>query len=194
MWLSIQEWPDPATNTFSPIATGFLVRKSKYPKSNKLYLVTNRHVVEKNKPNVKVRFNHKSGGNPQSIDILFEKWTGHPSKGVDVVVTNIEEQKLKESEYSYFSLDKDSLDITQLFKQKITEGDFIYVLGYPMQIVGTQKKEYPVVRSGSIAQLRNVLDDKWGAFFIDAFTFPGNSGGPVILRQEAMHAQDSKPI
>lgn len=181
-----------------PAATGFLVKKNreksgKSQKSNKLYLVTNKHVL-KDKTNIPIRFNDKSGTTPKRIDILVEKWTPHHSGTVDVVVVEIDEQDLKEMKYSHFNLDEDSLGITQMNKQGISEGDFVYVLGYPMKLVGTSKKEYPIVRSGSIALIRDHLDEQYGTFLVDAFTFPGNSGGPVILIPEVINIKGSKPV
>ena len=60
-------------------------------------------------------------------------------------------------------------------------GDDIYVLGFPMGLAGTSKK-YAVVRAGVIARLDEEVLEEEKAFWIDAAVYPGNSGGPVVLR------------
>jgi S1-C subfamily serine protease len=74
---------------------------------------------------------------------------------------------------------------------EITEGDFAYVLGFPMGITGGRRNTV-IVRSGSIARIRDVLVKANHTFLIDAFIFPGNSGGPVILKPETLSIQGTK--
>lgn len=68
----------------------------------------------------------------------------------------------------------------------LSEGDGVYVLGFPMGLVG-QREDYVIVRQGAIARVRDVLvldSTEPSTFLVDSFIFPGNSGGPVILRPE----------
>lgn len=74
---------------------------------------------------------------------------------------------------------------------EITEGDFAYVLGFPMGIIG-DKRNTVIVRSGSIARIRDALAKVNPIFLVDAFVFPGNSGGPVISKPDAISIQGTK--
>jgi len=52
-----------------------------------------------------------------------------------------------------------------------------------MGFAGAQRN-YVIVRQGAIARIGEMLDNASKSFMIDAFVFPGNSGGPVILKPE----------
>lgn len=68
------------------------------------------------------------------------------------------------------------------------------MLGFPMGIVDGETQEYVIVRQGVIARIRNTLESSViTPFLIDSFIFPGNSGGPVILRPELGSIQGAKP-
>jgi len=60
----------------------------------------------------------------------------------------------------------------------------VHVLGFPIGVLSDQlfgpERSYPVARRGSIAWIRPALDKVNTEFLIDAFIFPGNSGGPVF--------------
>jgi hypothetical protein len=48
------------------------------------------------------------------------------------------------------------------------------------------------VRSGTLARVRDLLARTSKIFLVDAFVFPGNSGGPVILKPEAIAIEGTK--
>jgi len=75
----------------------------------------------------------------------------------------------------------------------ITEGDFVYTLGFPMQLVGPERN-YVIVRGGNIARIQDAIDHRSNEFLIDVFTFPGNSGGPVVTKPEAIALHDTKAV
>jgi hypothetical protein len=52
-----------------------------------------------------------------------------------------------------------------------------------MNLAGAQKN-YVIVRQGCIARISDMIDGTSASFLLDAFIFPGNSGGPVILKPE----------
>ncbi len=60
----------------------------------------------------------------------------------------------------------------------------MYVLGFPMNMVDSIKA--PICRIGCIARFADayIRRKENPVFLIDAQTFPGNSGGPVISRPE----------
>jgi len=67
----------------------------------------------------------------------------------------------------------------QMKNNHLSEGDRVYALGFPMGLV-TKERQYVICRGGYIARIRDYLEDRTTDFLIDAFVFPGNSGGPVI--------------
>ena len=69
--------------------------------------------------------------------------------------------------------------------RQVTEGAGVYVLGYPMGLVG-DVKNYPVVRHGVVARIQDYLHGHSATFLIDVAAFPGNSGGPVLSQPEAL--------
>jgi len=47
-------------------------------------------------------------------------------------------------------------------------------------------RQYVIVRNGSVARIRDTYDKRSKEFIVDAFVFPGNSGGPVLNRPQAI--------
>ena len=77
--------------------------------------------------------------------------------------------------------------------QGMSEGDFIYVLGFPMGIM-EPLRQYVISRTGIIARLRDTLDGTNKDFLIDAMIFPGNSGGPVINKPEVISIEGTSSV
>lgn len=72
-----------------------------------------------------------------------------------------------------------------LKKQNVSEGDALYLFGLMPQYYG-EKKNYPVIRKGSLALLTDELiqtgpDTKQHVFLAELASWPGNSGAPVFL-------------
>ena len=192
-------------STISWEGTGFLVGKfikqaEDGQKEYRIYLVTNKHVFE-NKKSMVVRFNPQSGDPSRDFNAPLVNqngdivWTGHTSDNIDVAVIPInvkllEEQKMK---YNYFRADENILNTSQISEKGITEGDFVYILGFPMGIVDPDR-QYVIARSGSLARIRDVLDKHSSEIIVDAFVFPGNSGGPVVSKPEMISIQGTKSV
>jgi S1-C subfamily serine protease len=60
-------------------------------------------------------------------------------------------------------------------------GDEIFVCGFPMGLTGRERK-YSIVRGGIVARLDEELINDTGSYLVDCTIFPGNSGGPVLLK------------
>jgi hypothetical protein len=73
----------------------------------------------------------------------------------------------------------------------VSAGDGIFVLGFPMNLAGVQRN-YVIVRQGCIARLSEMLDKVSIPFMVDTFVFPGNSGGPVVLKPEIASIQGTQ--
>lgn len=85
------------------------------------------------------------------------------------------------------------MTVDDMRNEGVSEGGGVFVLGFPMGIVAPQKKNV-IARVGAIARIRDVLDGHQSSFLIDANIFPGNSGGPVVIRPEITSIQDTKAI
>ena len=60
-----------------------------------------------------------------------------------------------------------------------------------MGLVGG-KRNAVIARSGTIARIRDMLTKESHEYLIDAFVFPGNSGGPVVSKQEITAIKGTK--
>ena len=170
---------------------GFIARNSKFPEKRTywIFLVTNKHVFE-NREEVCLRFNTKDGNSRVfKQPLVFEnskekRWLGHRNKKVDLALLNVSPKILQQENVDYFFFNEEMFAYYQNFKQiGIEIGDFVYILGFPLGIAG-QSQNYPCVKWGIISRLDKELIKSSKSFWIDSSIFPGNSGGPVLLRPE----------
>lgn len=185
------------------IATGFLygqcIGKNKDGENlYKTYLVTNRHVFE-NLSKIYLRFNPQSDEQAwdYNVNLLDENgspsWIRHPNEDIDIALLRINFKTLIEHniQANFFLSDNNTANIAKIKDMGITEGDFVFVLGFPMGLVGDYKNTV-IVRNGTIARIRDAISKNAYEFLVDAFVFPGNSGGPVISKPEATAIKDTK--
>lgn len=162
-------------------------------------LVTNRHVFD-GKNNVLLRFNPIDEKPPEILKLRLldqdsrKMWRSHKNQQIDVAVAIIDLKVLRARniQFGYFLSNTTTANIKDMVRLGVTEGDFAYVLGFPMGLVG-EKRQTVLVRSGTIARIRDALARTSKEFLIDAFVFPGNSGGPVILKPEGGFIGGTKP-
>ena len=162
-------------------ATGFLYRH----RSNLLFLVTNRHVVE-GIDSMVARFNRADAlGSRVAVLQLEPTYWSVDSAGADVAVTWIKDEWLHANGLSNacFVQGANTLSREQCRSNGLGEGNGVFVLGFPMRLVG-EERNYVIARQGIVARIQDWLEDKASHFLIDASVFPGNSGGPVITKPE----------
>lgn len=185
------------------IGTGFLFGKfvQQNPdgtKGYRVYLVTNKHVLD-GFENIILRFNPQSGTTAKDYPISLSGdnnqplWIGHPIPEVDVAVLGINAQKLQDEgmKFNFFESDESVFTMEKMKEAEITEGDYIYVLGFPMGLMDVDR-QYVILRSGAIARVRDLFEGRSTSFIVDALVFPGNSGGPVVLKPEAVSIDGTK--
>ena len=63
---------------------------------------------------------------------------------------------------------------------ELYEGSSALVMGFPEGGWYEGRRDWPLVRSGTIAQVRPYLRENMNTFLIDGNIFAGNSGGPVV--------------
>jgi hypothetical protein len=182
------------------VASGFLYGNyvSNNPDGTKqygCYLVTNKHVFKEleDLDFAFMRINPQTNlpAREWALDLRDDQevptWFPHPNPDIDVAVTPVDWNLLTSQgmQVNIFRSDEHVANIDKMNQIGVTEGDFVYVLGFPMGIVGGEKNVV-IVRSGSVARIRDCLTKVNPRYLIDSFVFPGNSGGPVVLRPEAM--------
>ena len=179
------------------VASGFLYgfrlsERENTQRQYQVYLATNRHVLA-GLGKAYLRFNPQANKHAREFDLELADdngrplWFTHPDAKVDVAVAPINFDLLEEQgmQVAYFQNDQHIATIDAMNKLGVTEGDFAYVLGFPMGLVGGERNSV-IVRSGTLARIRDTLVGLDKTFLVDAFVFPGNSGGPVILKPEAL--------
>lgn len=185
------------------IGTGFLFgyRDDSYPENQyKVFIVSNKHVFNGNKL-VYLRFNPQ-GGQPAKdykLDLIDANGTllykQHNDADKDVAVAPINVPVLEKDGINvhFFTCDTQVYTISDLQSKGTTEGDGVFVLGYPMGNVGSMR-QYVILRDGVVARIKEMLEGYSSDYIIDAFVFPGNSGGPVIIKPQLMAMQGTQPI
>ena len=128
------------------IGSGFIVsRKDKQdPYESTYYIITNKHVVN-GFNNIYVRFNTKGEQFLRDYRInLFDEdnnrlYSEHPNESTDVIAMRFFPQKLidDKSIWGAFDLQTNALSLKEMQNTGVTEGCFVYVLGFPMNLVET---------------------------------------------------------
>ena len=179
-------------DSFAHHGTGFLYshpmavkrKRTKYSS----FLVTNQHVLDAGVSHI--RFNRITDEvleihTIRSVTFKDLDWAVHP-EGADVAVIPIASpgplmngRDLTKSETFIGDVGTPSDDE----KRHIVEGNGVFVLGFPLGLTG-KTRNYPIVRQGVIARIQDWLRGDESTFLIDSSAFPGNSGGPVVLKPE----------
>ena len=180
------------------IATGFLYGQATEKTDEngsvlyRLALVTNRHVCEKS-TDLQVRFNRPVGAGASVYEIPFKEdlWTVHPEADVAVIIMDAEKLHADGIEFNFFTYDLHTVSLEQARDFQISEGDGVFVLGFPLGLAG-EERNYGIVKQGILARVQDWLREDSKEFLIDASIFPGNSGGPVLTKPEAIAIQGTK--
>jgi hypothetical protein len=197
----------PPQNQWATTGTGFFYGSVSKPEDDpakrqyEVFLATAKHVVQlhgKQNLDIRVRLNSKDVDAPVRDFILPRTigpgyWHCHPNEKIDLAVIPMNWEVLKEQkiEPAFFTNDVTAANRTKLKDREVAAGDGIFVLGFPMGLTGAQRN-YVVVRQGCIARISEMLDGPTPEFLIDAPVYPGNSGGPVVLRPEFMAIEGTK--
>lgn len=190
------------------VGTGFiygnLIKKKETAKGEQkryqLWLITNKHVLVGLKT-IYIKFN--SAQEPNSLDYKVAliarngrpRWIGHPDEPIDVAAIFLNAGVLQKDQrhFAYFHSDAHTIAKSQMKEVGITEGDRVFVLGFPMGLVSPER-QYVICRGGHIARLRDFIEDKTRDYLVDCMVFPGNSGGPVVLCPSALAIEGTNAI
>jgi S1-C subfamily serine protease len=188
---------------FRALATGFLFGLNTGVKNEKgdlykVFLVTNRHVFI-NQKMVVLRFNlTASGSKTYNLPLMDDKgdrlWLAHANEEVDVAAIQINVDVLKNDGIKHSFIPEEHTAFLETIKTEgITQGDSVFVLGFPMGIAGIEKN-YAIVKGGIISRLDDEIINSEHQFYIDANIFPGNSGGPVFSKPEIVSIGGTKAV
>lgn len=197
-----EEGPPKWQTTGTGFFYGAVINPDQQPNLYRVFLVTAKHVVQSyidKGTDIRVRVDPKDATSPVQDFKLpntlggSDGWFFHPDAQVDVAIIGITWDFLKEKNIrcEFFTDNITAANRAVLTDRQVAAGDAIFVLGFPMGLSG-QQRNYVIVRQGCIARINQMLDGATRDFLIDASVFPGNSGGPVILRPEAFAIEDTK--
>ncbi len=153
------------TNAKTVSGTGFLTINDK----NEVLVVTNKHVLSRGTL-IYVRVNTREKVLDYVADVIRE------SKDYDIALLALEKTSPAQEWVS-----SDLLIPLDLYagSKDVVEGREVVYIGYPLGL-GAEEKNYPISRTGLIAQA--VTGRK--TYLVDGFANHGNSGSPVFSRSE----------
>ena len=166
---------------FSTIGSGLLFKFK-----NDFYLVTNKHVVD-NLNSFYVAF-HDADFIDESRQIFVNlkdystfKRFYHKTSEVDICIFKISKYVFHNKSLDLIQIENYALTVQEMESLNFYETREVVVLGHPIS-VSSGYGLHPIVRTGSISQVSYMYSRnfKHKHFLIDAFAYPGNSGGPVI--------------
>jgi len=192
---------DPANRQW--VGTGFIygqfVKEENEDRTYNIVLVTNKHVLE-GYPAVWLKFNRSSGGvGSQDFRVPLldsggtKLWSSHPTADVAAFAINIQMLIQSGHEPEVVLSDQNTELLADLRDRGASEGDGVFLLGFPMNLVG-QNRQYVICRIGCLARIRDLYDGESDSFLIDALLFPGGSGGPVFAIPTATALKNTAPL
>lgn len=179
------------------VGTGFFACKNVSKYKAQPFLITNKHVIE-GLNGIVIRMINKDSGEIDSFNIslmddaqIFQ----HPNDKVDIVAIKlngsiIESQNL---EFNYFDIEKDAYSSNDLRASGFTEGNIIYMLGYPMGLVNLDSNQ-PICRMGCVARMDEEQIQRDFNVLLDVQNFPGNSGSPIISKPEIVAIEGTQHL
>lgn len=194
------------TDKVMSTATGFL-----YKRNDIIYMITNGHNVTRLNPETKTRITEsiafpikiktqvrrKHPEQPDYVGFTFEEnhlyqdnefkipnWYMHPQHGYNVDVIAVPLLSLRDhtlESYSFYPINEFNFQS----EFDVIIADELYILGYPMDIVGGQY--FPIWKRASVASEPSIPIDNLPKFLVDTATRPGMSGSPVIMQRTTVH-------
>lgn len=186
--ISVTKWVTVGTG----FLYGYLVKDDEdaSKKMYAVYLVTAGHVIKSlnltGQKQISVRLDHsEAAGKSEQFEVNVLDWFFHENGEIDLaaIPAPIENLKGKGLQAGFFMNDQHVFGKSELVANGISAGDGVFVLGFPMNLAG-RERNYVILRQGAIARISEYQEGRSSSFLLDAFVFPGNSGGPVMLRPE----------
>lgn len=192
-------------NEWGGKGTGFLVSRKVDENHYKIFLVTNKHVLNDNQvlrkkaTRITLFLNERDESKRvamQAYEVVFDNpndWKEHPDKDVDVLAFDVTNLFLKSKNLVHRTANYDVF--VNSWKAGppvyVNVGDDVLVIGYPfghtqsgerLKIESTEGSALPIVRQGILSTPITSKIDGLPAFLIDGAVIPGSSGSPVIVK------------
>lgn len=175
------------------VGTGFLVSAPTADGTPRTVLITAGHVLDR-MPAGEMRIGYRAqldGGawayEPQKIAIrsdVGELWTRNPERDIAAIVVNVP------AEYARAAIPLDWLADGDAFERhRVGPGDEMIALGFPRGL-SANGAGFPILRAGKVASYPLGPTKEFPTFLLDFSVFPGNSGGPVFVKETG---PDGKP-
>lgn len=182
------------------VSSGFLYAYAPHglsPERSPVWVVTCRHSVWQDVVSggaIAVRVNTKSAG--KAVDrVVVRRWYVHATEDVAVALLrvpgiHVDDQSrdrlvpIQGFELEVEPLSADSVAFREdMIRLGLYEYTPVAIVGFPIGMNEEGSKDYPVVRSGRIAQIQGYFDGdpEHRSFLVDGSVFGGNSGGPVVV-------------
>ena len=105
-----------------------------------------------------------------------------PDDNIDLAVLHLDYLAVShEITNRFLLLDNHAISREELSTSEASEGNEVFVLGFPLGIAGVSQNEV-IVRHGIVARIQDWYEGRSKDFLIDSSIYPGNSGGPVVLK------------
>ena len=143
-----------------------------------VWIVTCNHAVE-NRPFIGLRLNTTTGS---SLTYVTTGASWRRDDEADVAVLKFEGWRNPDVDLAMFEYGQ-AVEKEEIVNDALYEGTPIALTGYPISMLRTPDRNFPVVQFGYIAQIQGFLagDQNHPVFLIGGAIFPGNSGGPVLI-------------
>ena len=182
----------PLGNGTRTVGTGFLISETAPDGRPRTVLITANHVFQQ-MPGQVARIGYRianSDGSwsysPQPLPIRdaagHELWTHHPARDVAAITITAPPEFAKAAIPESYLASDDTFT-----KYQVEAGDELMALGFPRGLAANQAG-FPILRSGRIASYPVAPAKIFPTFLLDFSVFPGNSGGPVFMHNEARRA------
>ena len=171
------------------VGTGFLISAPGADGQPRTVLITANHVFQK-MPGANARIGYRISNadgswtySPQQLKIRdkegHELWTHHPSRDVAAITIKAP------PEFSKAAIPLNYLAADDTFtKYQVNAGDEMMALGFPRGL-SANAAGFPILRSGRVASYPLAPAKIFPTFLLDFSVFPGNSGGPVYMSEQA---------
>ncbi len=175
------------------VGTGFLIEAPDPQGHPRTVLITAGHVLAK-MPNGEARIGYRVSNpdgswsySPERLKIRDAKgeplWTRHPSRDVAAIAVTAPPEFAKAAiPVGYLAADETFVD------HQVGAGDEMMALGFPRGLAANQAG-FPILRAGRVASYPIAPAKIFPTFLLDFAVFPGNSGGPVFMTDQA-HRRD----
>ena len=171
------------------VGTGFLIQAPDPQGRPRTVLITANHVLSK-MPNGEARIGYRISNpdgswsySPEKLSIRDAKgsplWTRHPSRDVAAIAISAPPEFAKAAiPVDYLAADATFVD------HQVGAGDEMMALGFPRGLAANQAG-FPILRAGRVASYPVAPAKIFPTFLLDFAVFPGNSGGPVFMTDQA---------